>query len=152
MQPGERQLVSYAVGRTVPAPQVESSTYVFDKTENITGTFTDCTYGSLAGLGITKAVELTYEALSAQVPAALEKSDLQKEQSESGGTLKVTRYNGLGHPAWLLKSTYTGGPVGLIVIKDRQYLAGVLVFSSLSKARLAALATLAERAYFPLTP
>jgi hypothetical protein len=38
------------------------------------------------------------------------------------------------------------------VIKDRQYLVGASVFSSLSKVRLAALADLAEKFYFPLTP
>jgi hypothetical protein len=145
-------LVSYVVGRTVPAPQVASGTQIFDKNDNISGTVTECTYGSLTGLGVTKDVLLTYEALSAQVPASVEKADLQAAETKSGGTLKVTRYNGLGHPAWLLKSTFAGGPAGLIVIKDRQYLAGAYVYSSLSKVRLAALATLAERAYFPLTP
>jgi hypothetical protein len=103
-------------------------------------------------LGLTKVVVLTCEALSAPVPAAVEKMDLQKEQSESGGTLKVVRYNGLGHPAWLLKSTSAGGPAELIVIKDRQYLAGASVYAKLSKVRLATLANLAEKFYFPLTP
>jgi hypothetical protein len=144
--------VSYAVGWTVPAPQAASSTQIFDKRDNISGTFTECTYGSLTGLGLTKVVVLTYEALSAPVPAAVEKMDLQKAQSESGGTLKVVRYNGLGHPAWLLKSTAAGGSAELIVIKDRRYLAGALVFARLSKVRLAALADLAEKFYFPLTP
>ena len=95
---------------------------------------------------------LTYEALSAQVPASVEKADLQAAQKESGGSAKVTRYNGLGHPAWLLRSTSAGGASELIVIKDRQYLASATVFSSLSKVRLAALADLAEKFYFPLTP
>jgi hypothetical protein len=58
----------------------------------------------------------------------------------------------LGHPAWLLKSTAAGGSAELIVIKDRRYLAGALVFARLSKVRLAALADLAEKFYFPLTP
>jgi len=144
--------VSYVVGWTVPAPQVVSSTQIFDKKENISGTVTECSYGSLTGLGITKVVLLTYEALSAQVPASVEKSDLQAAQKESGGSVKLTRYNGLGHPAWLLRSTSAGGPSELIVIKDRQYLAAASVFSSLSKVRLAALADLAEKFYFPLTP
>jgi hypothetical protein len=144
--------VSYVVGRTVPAPQVVSGTQIFDQKDNISGTFTECTYGSLSGLAVTKAVVLTYEALSAPVPASVEKADLQAAENKSGGSLKVTRYNGLGHPAWLLKGTFAGGPAELIVIKDRQYLADASVFSSLSKVRLAALADLAERAYFPLTP
>ena len=144
--------VSYAVGWTVPAPQVVSSTQVFDKREKISGTYTECTYGSLTGLSITKVVVLTYEALSAQVPASLEKADLRAAQRESGGSFKLTRYNGLGHPAWLLRSTSPGGPSALIVIKDRQYLVSASVFSSLSKVRLAALADLAEKFYFPLTP
>ena len=144
--------VSYVVGRTVPPLQVVSSTQVFDKRYNISGTLTECTYGSLTGLSITKVVVLTYEALSAPVPAALEKADLQAAQKDSGGSLKLTRYKGLGHPAWLFRSTSAGGPSALIVIKDRQYLVGASVFSSLSKARLAALADLAEKFYFPLTP
>jgi hypothetical protein len=144
--------VSYVVGRTVPAPQVVSGTQIFDQKDNISGTFTECTYGSLSGLAVTKAVVLTYEALSAPVPASVEKADLQAAENKSGGSLKVTRYNGLGHPAWLLKGTFAGGPAELIVIKDRQYLADASVFSSLSKVRLAAMADLAERAYFPLTP
>jgi hypothetical protein len=45
-----------------------------------------------------------------------------------------------------------GGPSELIVIKDRQYLAGASVFSSLPKVKLATLADLAEKFYFPLTP
>ena len=102
--------------------------------------------------GVTKVVLLTYEALSAPVPAAVEKTDLQAAQKEGGGFFKVTRYNGLGHPAWLLRSTLAGGAAELIVIKDRQYLAGAFVFSGLSKVKLAALADLAETAYFPLTP
>ncbi len=36
--------VSYVVGWTVPAPQVGSSTQIFDKKDNISGTFTECTY------------------------------------------------------------------------------------------------------------
>ncbi len=144
--------VSYVVGWTVPAPQVVSSTQIFDKKENISGTVTECSYGSLTGLGVLKAVLLTYEALSAPVRASVEKADLQAAQRESGGSVKVTRYNGLGHPAWLIRSTSAGGPSELIVIKDRQYLASASVFSSLSKVRLAALADLAEKFYFPLTP
>jgi len=144
--------VSYVVGWTVPAPQVLSSTQVFDKKDNISGTVTECTYGSLTGLDLTKVVVLTYEALSAQVPASVEKADLRAAQKESGGSLKLTRYNGLGHPAWLLRSTLAGGPSELIVIKDRQYLAGASVFSSLPKVKLATLADLAEKFYFPLTP
>jgi hypothetical protein len=145
--------VSYVVGRTVPAPQVASSTQVFDKRDNISGTLTECTYGSLAaGPSITKVVVLTYEALSAPVPADLEKVDLIAAQRDSGGSLKLTRYKGLGHPAWLFRNTSGGGPSALIVIKDRQYLVGASVFSSLSKVRLAALADLAEKFYFPLTP
>ena len=42
-------------------------------------------------------------ALAAPVPAAVGKIDLQAAQNESGGSFKVTRYKGLGHPAWLLK-------------------------------------------------
>jgi len=144
--------VSYVVGRTVPAPQVASGTQIFDKKDNISGTVTECTYGSITGLAITKAVLLTYEALSAQVPASVEKADLQAPQKESGGAVKVTRYNGLGHPAWIIRSTAADGASELIVIKDRQYLASATVYSSLSKVRLAALADLAEKAYFPLTP
>jgi hypothetical protein len=128
-----------------------SSTRVFDKRDNISGTITECTYGSPIS-GVTKVVVLTYEALSAPVPAAVEKSDLQAVQKEGGGSFKVTRYKGLGHPAWLFRSTSTGGPAELIVIKDRQYLAGASVFSSLPKVKLAALADLAEKFYFPLTP
>jgi hypothetical protein len=143
--------VSYVVGWTVPAPQVGSSTQIFDKKDNISVTFTDCTYGSLTSVD-PKEVLLTYGALSAQVPASVERTDLQGTQAESGAYFKVTRYNGLGHPAWLLESTYTGGPVGLIVIKDRQYLAEAIVFPSLRKVKLAALADLAEKFYFPLTP
>ena len=97
-------------------------------------------------------MELTYEALSAPVPAAVEKADLKAAQTATGGTFKLTRYKGLGHPAWLLRSTLAGGPAELIVIKDRQYLAGASVFSSLPKVKLAALADLAEKFYFPLTP
>jgi len=52
--------VSYVVGWTVPAPQVVSSTQIFDKKENISGTVTECSYGSLTGLGVLKAVLLTY--------------------------------------------------------------------------------------------
>jgi hypothetical protein len=144
--------VSYVVGRTVPAPQVVSGTQIFDQKDNISGTFTECTYGSLSGLAVTKAVVLTYEALSGPVPASVEKADLQAAENKSGGSLKVTRYNGLGHPAWLLKGTFAGGPAELIVIKDRQYLASASVFSSLPKVKLAALADLAEKFYFPLTP
>jgi hypothetical protein len=143
--------VSYVVGWAVPAPQAVSSTEIFDKTDNISGTFTECTYGSLTS-GVTKVVVLNYEALSAPVPAAVEKSDLQAVQNESGGSFKVTRYKGLGHPAWLFRSTSAGGPAELIVIKNRQYLAGASVFSSLPKVKLAALADLAEKFYFPLTP
>jgi hypothetical protein len=143
--------VSYVVGWTVPAPQVVSSTQIFDKKDKISGTFTECTYGSITA-GVAKVVVLTYEALSAPVPAAVEKIDLQAAQKESGGSLKVTRYKGLGHPAWLFRSTSAGGPAELIVIKDRQYLASASVFSSLPKVKLAALADLAEKFYFPLTP
>jgi len=60
-----------------PGPQVVSSTQIFDKEDNISGAYTECTYGSLTGSGVTKAVVLTYEALSAQVPASVEKADLQ---------------------------------------------------------------------------
>jgi hypothetical protein len=142
--------VSYVVGRAVPAPQVSSSTQAFDKKADITGTFTDCTYGSLTSSSITKVVVLTYEALSAPVPATDEKADLR--EARDGGSFKVTRYLGLGHPAWLFRSTLAGGPEELTVIKDGQYLAGAAVFSSLSKVKLAALTNLAEKAYFPLTP
>ena len=48
-------------------------------------------------------IDVSYEALSAPVPAAVGKIDLQAAQNESGGSFKVTRYKGLGHPAWLLK-------------------------------------------------
>ncbi len=89
--------VSYVVGRTVPAPQVVSSTQVFDKRYNISGTLTECTYGSLTGLSITKVVVLTYEALSAPVPAALEKADLQAAQKDSGD-LEFDALQGLGPP------------------------------------------------------
>jgi len=143
--------VSYVVGWTVPAPQVLSNTQIFDKKEKISGTYTECTYGSLTS-GLTKVVVLTYEALSAPVPAAAVKADLQAAQKEGGGSFKVTRYKGLGHPAWLFRSTSAGGPSELIVIKDRRYLASASVLSSLSKVRLAALADLAEKFYFPLTP
>ena len=143
--------VSYVVGRTVPAPEAQSSTRIFDKKDNISGTFTECTYGSLTSF--TKVVVITYEALSAPVPAAFIKSDLKAELGEIGGIFKVTRYNGLGHPAWLLRGTSAGQTAEeLVVIKDGQYLAGAIVFSSLSKVRLAALAGLAEKFYFPLTP
>jgi hypothetical protein len=37
--------VSYAAGWTVPAPHAASRTQIFDKRDNISGTFTDCTYG-----------------------------------------------------------------------------------------------------------
>jgi hypothetical protein len=76
----------------------------------------------------------------------------REAQKDTGGSLKLTRYKGLGHPAWLFRSTSAGGPSALIVIKDRQYFVGASVFSSLSKVRLAALADLAEKFYFPLTP
>jgi len=142
--------VSYVVGWTVPAPQVVSGTQIFDKKDGTSGTFTECTYGSLTD--VAKVVGLTYEALSAPVPAAVEKADLRAAQKESGGYLKLTRYKGLGYPAWLFKSTSAGGPAELIVIKDRQYLAGASVFSSLPKVKLAVLADLAEKFYFPLTP
>ncbi len=138
--------VSYVVGWTVPAPKVSSGTQTFDKKDNISGTFTECTYGSLTS---TKVVLLTYEALSAPVPAAVEKTDLR---ADSGGTFKVTRYKGLGHPAWLLSTTFPGAAAELFVIKDRHYLVDAAAISSLPKVRLAALADLAEKAYFPLTP
>jgi hypothetical protein len=138
--------VSYVVGWKVPAPQVRSGTQTFDKKDNISGTYTDCTYGSITS---TKVVLLSYEVLSAPVPAAVEKMDLQ---AESSGSSKVTRYKGLGHPAWLLRSTYPDGPAEIFVIKDRQYIVGALALSSLSNVKLAALADLAEQTYFPLTP
>ncbi|HTW10365.1 MAG TPA: hypothetical protein VME46_22870 [Acidimicrobiales bacterium] len=148
--------VSYVVGWTVPAPEARSGTQIFDKRDNISGAFTDCTYGSLTSNSPTsfaKVVIITYEALSAPVPAAFIKSDLKAELGEIGGIFKVTRYNGLGHPAWLLRGTSAGQTAEeLVVIKDGQYLAGAIVFSSLSKVRLAALAGLAEKFYFPLTP
>jgi hypothetical protein len=75
-----------------------SSTQVFDKRENISATVTECTYGSLVGPSITKVVVLTYEALSAPVPAALEKLDLEAAQKDIGGSLKLTRYKGLATP------------------------------------------------------
>jgi len=143
--------VSYVVGWTVPAPQVGSGTQIFDKKDNISGSFTDCTYGSLTPVD-TKEVVLVYEALSAQVPVSVEKTDLQAALTGGGDSFKLTRYQGLGHPAWILKSIFADGPNGLIVIKDRQYLAEAFVFPSLAKVRLAALADLAERAYFPRTP
>ncbi len=71
--------VSYVVGWTVPAPQAVSSTQIFDKKNGISGTFTECIYGSLIS-GVTKVVELTYEALSAPVPAAVEKADQKAAQ------------------------------------------------------------------------
>jgi len=80
---------------------------------------------------------VSYEALSAPVPAAVGKIDLQAAQNESGGSFKVTRYKGLRPPAWLLKlgAPRPGGQLELIVIKDRQYLAGAFVFSSLRKSQ-----------------
>lgn len=56
-----------------------------------------------AACNLVSHIDVSYEALSAPVPAAVGKIDLQAAQNESGGSFKVTRYKGLGHPAWLLK-------------------------------------------------
>jgi hypothetical protein len=98
-------------------------------------------------------VVLTYGALPVPVPVptSLEKHDLLVAMTGSASAYNATRYNGLGHPAWLISSKYY--PLdGLVVIKDRQYITGLLVYPKLPKGRLAALADLAEKAYFPLTP
>ena len=56
-----------------------------------------------AACNLVSHIDVSYEALSEPVPAAVGKIDLQAAQNESGGSFKVTRYKGLGHPAWLLK-------------------------------------------------
>jgi len=107
--------VSHVVGYSLPAPTSTVNTQT-DKKLNITGTFTDCTYGTY-GSG-SPTVDLVYETLSRAVPLSTFQQVIQATVKQMpGADISVKPYAGLGHPA--LSVTITQGQLQQSGRRDR---------------------------------
>lgn len=111
-----------------------------------TGVETTCTYGGLTNIAaLLKDVTLTYEVLSRSLTTAQMQAAISK--ISSAAKFKFSPYPGLGVPGYYFSLTaggYTGqGMTG--VLSGTRYFGASVENTTLSKAKLAALAKLAEK-------
>ena len=93
--------VSHVVGYQLPAAVAATST-VRNKKLDISGTFTDCTYGAYA-MGGSPTVDLVYWTFSKAVPLSTFEQVISSGVKQMPGThWTVKPYAGLGEPALLV--------------------------------------------------
>jgi len=148
--------VSHVVGYSLPAP-TSTVNMQTDKKLNITGTFTDCTYGTY-GSG-SPTVDLVYETLSRAVPLSTFQQVIQATGKQMpGADITVKPYAGLGHPALSVTITTRGSYSSLgeeiaavkgkkVAGADVEYL-GRLPKAPLPLSKVAALTKLAMAKFF----
>lgn len=139
--------VAAVVGHAVPKPLPLINRTVFNKTYGISAVVTDCIYGKITSLASLKtAVSIFYETLSKPISAAIFQKGLaaaEKKSATGGAKIKITTFNGLGVPAFLIVITSSVVSAEAIFAGRGGQIAGVEVTSKLSMNKLTALARLA---------